>query len=172
MGEIESGAMFSHDRRYRYRLTRRIGDGEQAVMFLMLNPSKADEVRNDNTITKCVRFAEKWGFDVMHVVNLSPLMATSPAELLAGLPEPVEVRQRNMEVIEDTVAKSSRIVLAYGNHADNLAKAEGARGRVSRLTRLLRDSGHGLHCLGVTAKGHPRHPVRIAYDTALETYEP
>ena len=32
------GATFSPDRSYRYLLTRRLGFGDGAVMFLMLNP--------------------------------------------------------------------------------------------------------------------------------------
>ena len=46
MTELEVGAfpaIFSEDRRYRYFLQRRVGFGDDRVMFLMLNPSTADE---------------------------------------------------------------------------------------------------------------------------------
>ena len=172
MERVEDGAVFSRDRRYRYRLTRRVGDGERAVTFVMLNPSKADETHDDATIRKCIGFAERWGFGVMYAVNLSPFIATRPADLLKGLPEPRRVQRRNTMTVLETAAESERIVLAYGNHASRLAKPKGAGGRVSRITSLLRNSGHALHCLGVTKSGHPRHPGRIAYETALEIYEP
>ncbi len=167
MEKREGDAIFSRDGRYRYRLTRRVGDGASAVMFLMLNPSTANAVCNDNTISKCVRFTEKWLLGVMHVVNLSPMVATDPGELFANLPEPRHVQQRNIHTIRETATESDLIVVAYGNHASRFAKIGGTRGRVGRLTGLLRDSGHRLHCFGVTAKGHPRSSwsTSIQHDT-------
>jgi hypothetical protein len=41
---VHRTALFSRDRRYRYRLGRRWGDGA-AVCFVLLNPSPADERR-------------------------------------------------------------------------------------------------------------------------------
>ena len=172
MDEREGGAIFSPDRRFRYRLTRRVGDGDGAVMFLMLNPSRADETRDDPTIRKCRGFAERWGYGWMHAVNLSPYRATHPANLYEALPEPRRVRRQNTSMVLETAAGSELIVLAYGNPAERLAKTKGTRGRVGRVTRLLSESGSELHCLGVTNSGYPRHPVRIAYDTPLEAYIP
>ena len=58
------GAKFSPDRKYRYLLTRRLGFGDGAVMFLMLNPSTADVpisgrlgVTVGSTSAICHRFA-------------------------------------------------------------------------------------------------------------------
>src|SRR3546814_13880135 len=45
---MQSGATFSACRRYRYRLWRRWADGPTAALIAM-NPSTADEVRNDPT---------------------------------------------------------------------------------------------------------------------------
>ena len=171
MDEREGGAMFSPDRRYRYRLTRRVGEGERTVTFVMLNPSKADESQDDPTIRKCRGFAQRWGFGWMHAVNLSPFMATRPEDLARNLPEPPEVQQCNIRAIRETVAGADLIVAAYGNHAGRFAKIAGAHDRVGGLTRSLRNSGNKLHCLGVTAKGFPCHPGRLAYNTALEEYE-
>ncbi len=172
MDEREGGAIFSADRRYRYRLTRRIGGGESAVMFLMLNPSRADESQDDPTIRKCRGFAKRWGYGIMHAVNLSPYRATHPANLYEALPEPKRVRRQNTNIVLETASESELIVLAYGNPAERLANTKGTRGRVRRVTRLLTESGNELHCLGITNSGYPRHPVRIAYDTPLQVYEP
>ena len=170
MVAMECGAIFSADRRYRYRLTRRIDGGRGAVMFVMLNPSKADEVDDDPTIRRCRGFTKRWGYGKLYVVNLSPFMATYPADLAAGLPEPSDVQERNFRVIKETTAESDLVVVAYGNSVKNLERSDGARGRARLLTRSFADAGHELHCLGVTELGHPRHPVRLAYSTALEVY--
>lgn len=45
----ESGALFSPCRLYRYKLWRKWGDAPPAV-FVMLNPSTADEIDNDPTV--------------------------------------------------------------------------------------------------------------------------
>lgn len=165
MNEREAGAMFSADRRYRYRLTRRVGGGQSAVMFMMLNPSKADESRDDPTIRKCRGFAERWGFGWMHAVNLSPLMATRPEDLVKGLPEPVCVQDRNKRVIMETVSESDLIVVAYGNAALKFLKVEGAQNRVPEVVWPLWDADRYVYCLGTTRYRQPRHPVRVAYDT-------
>ena len=45
-------ALFSRDRTYRYRLGHRWGDGA-AACFVLLNPSTADETREDPTVRRC-----------------------------------------------------------------------------------------------------------------------
>ena len=170
MGQCKDDAIFSRDRRYRYRLTRRVDLGERTVMFLMLNPSRADKFHNDNTITKCIGFARIWGYKCLSVVNLTPHVATYPTDLPADLPEPRYVQSRNLRIVRQTAAESDLVVVAYGNSVKNLERSGGARGRARLMTRSLADAGHELHCLGVTELGHPRHPVRLAYSTALEVY--
>ena len=56
-----AGARFSPGGKYRYLLTGQVGFGQGAVMFLMMNPSTADAVRNDTTIRRCIKFANKFG---------------------------------------------------------------------------------------------------------------
>ena len=46
---VHRTALFSRDRRFRYRLGRRWGDGA-AACFVLLNPSTADETREDPTV--------------------------------------------------------------------------------------------------------------------------
>ena len=88
-------ALFSEDRRYRYLLTRQVGFGDKRVTFLMLNPSTADEERNDPTIRRCINFANAWGFGWLDVTNLSSLRATNPKEMLEAGPEPWDVWDRS-----------------------------------------------------------------------------
>ena len=54
-------AIFSKDRRHRYTLARMIRNTEperdNTVLFVCLNPSTADEVRDDPTVRRCVGYA-------------------------------------------------------------------------------------------------------------------
>ena len=57
-----AGAQLSQCRRFRYRLWR-VWDGAlPSVLFIMLNPSIADECDDDPTIRRCIGFAKAWGF--------------------------------------------------------------------------------------------------------------
>ena len=76
-------AEFDDTRTYRFLLGRELnqlhltGTGSMrlsgnAITFLMLNPSTADEFTNDRTVAKCQKMAQRWGFSQLWVVNLSP----------------------------------------------------------------------------------------------------
>lgn len=58
---IRSNAEFNKDRTHRYALQRKWGKGERHILFIGLNPSRADETFNDPTITRCINFAKDWG---------------------------------------------------------------------------------------------------------------
>ena len=56
--------IFSQDRKYRYLLERIFEDRhyseephELTVNFCMLNPSTADEIQNDPTVTRCINLS-------------------------------------------------------------------------------------------------------------------
>jgi hypothetical protein len=85
-GTVHRTALFSRDRRFRYRLGRRWGDGA-AVCLVLLNPSTADETREDPIVRRCIGFAQSLGYGALDVVNLYAYVATDPAELRrAGYP--------------------------------------------------------------------------------------
>ncbi len=54
----------------------------------MLNPSTADEQRNDPTIRRCIEFARAWQFGSVEVVNLFAYRTTDARELIR-VEEPV-----------------------------------------------------------------------------------
>ena len=58
------------------------------VLFIMPNPSTADELTEDPTINRCVGFVRSWGFVSLAVGNLFAYRATYPGELCAS-PDPV-----------------------------------------------------------------------------------
>jgi hypothetical protein len=65
----EADAEFSEDRTYRYWLARRWGPGP-ALMFVSLNPSDADEHRDDPTTRRDMDFARDFGYDAVTLLNL------------------------------------------------------------------------------------------------------
>jgi hypothetical protein len=159
-------AVISPDGLYRYQLRRMWQDRSAPVVFVMLNPSTADAHRDDATIRKCVGFARRWGRTSLTVVNLFAYRTTVPARLTAVL-DPVG--PDNDAAICRAVAEpppgASLVVVAWG-------RGGGFLGRGKAVTRLLYDAGAQPLCLGVTATGHPRHPLYLPFTTTLSEYPP
>ena len=68
--------------KYRYSLWR-IWDKEKPIFtFVGLNPSTADHVQDDPTITHCINFAKSWGGGI-YMANLFAYRATDPQEMMS-----------------------------------------------------------------------------------------
>lgn len=159
-------AILDDTRTYRYRLTRPSLASfikPPPTLWVMLNPSTADEVRNDPTIRKCRGFQFQWagnepGGECV-VVNLFALRATDPKELRHH-PDPVgpDNDEHLRRAADEVVSAKGRIVVAWG--ADRFA-----RQRAEQVHRLLWP--FRLECLGTTRNGSPRHPLYVPYSTPL-----
>ncbi len=161
-----SGADLSPCRTWRYALWR-YWDGTSdadCVLFVGLNPSTADEVRNDTTVTKCIGFARRWGYGGMYLLNLFGFRATKPAEMIQS-PDPVG--PGNDEAFNYYRTRVRLIVAAWGSppvsprHWPQWPR---------RIQAVLDRLATPVQCLGRTKDGSPRHPSRLAYETPLECW--
>ena len=157
-------ATFSPDRTYRYSLRRRLPTGAGTVNFLMLNPSTADETLDDPTIRRCIGFARAWGYAELVVTNLFALRSTDPRALL----ETVEkIDAENDRAIVEAAIAAQRVIAAWGVWGGRLElshRTQHVRGLLRQTHRPRhspRHTGIDLYHLGLTAEGHPRHPVRL-----------
>jgi hypothetical protein len=152
-----NGADFSPCRTWRYSLTRRWADGP-AMLVVGLNPSTADEVVSDPTITRCIGFARREGLAGLTMANLFAYRATDPDDMKAA-PDPVG--PENDVWLEQLAACHDVRVAAWGVHGAYLNRA----GDV--LTRELLGP---TVCFGTTMDGFPRHPLYLASNTPLVPY--
>lgn len=157
---MESGAIFDRSRRYRYKLWRRWDQTLPSMVFLMLNPSKADAEKNDQTIRTCISMAARFGCGSIEVVNLFGFCATYPEELRAAKNP---IGKDNDRYILEAASKASRVLLAWGNHGE-------MRGRSAEVLALLSTYHVNLVCLGKTKIGQPRHPLYVSAKTPLIPY--
>jgi hypothetical protein len=140
-------AVFSDCGIYRYALWREwMPHPRTRCLFIMLNPSTADSEKLDPTVTRCVDFAKRWGFDALDVANVYALRSTDPHGLLE-VADPVG--PLNDFWISRLILRSSRIVVAWGNHC----KPE----RAARVVELLGSRKAG--CFKITKTGAPEHPL-------------
>lgn len=160
------GAIFSPCRRWRYSLWRRWGTGRRIALWVMLNPSVADEQYLDPTLRRCRSFARREGCDGMVILNLFALVSTDPAGLRAA-PDPVgpgnDEHLRRVLDGDHPLAYldvAPLVVCAWGSHPAAAARSE-------QVLALVRAAGHTPMCLGRTASGAPRHPVRLASATPM-----
>ncbi len=155
-----SWAVFSKDMLYRYRLRRWWQDGLR-ILFIMLNPSTADEIQNDPTVERCERRAKALGFGGFEVVNIFALRSTDPKGLyLAKDP----VGEANVTAIDAAVLSCDEIVCAWGAHGTLLDQGE-------RVKSLLQNCNRPVKILGLTQKGMPKHPLYISYKVRPELWD-
>ena len=156
-------ANFSRCGRYRYQLTRKLNNARQAdsVTFVMLNPAKATAERNDQTIGKCIGFAERWGASELKVVNLYAYCTSYQSELYAA-EDPVG--PLNSMWLRRAMNTSKKVVCAWGKGVDPK--------RVGRFATLAKRADVTLYCLGTNLDGSPKHPARLGYSTELTRYTP
>ena len=150
---IETGAIFSPCDEYRYSLMRSwrgLWDEEKTVLFVMLNPSTADENLLDPTVRRCVGYADDWGYNKLFVGNLFALRSTDPKKLYD---HPAPIGPFNDEWLRRMHEQSDLTICAWGVHGRH-------RGRADAVRELLGD----VHILKLTKDGLPCHPLYLKKD--------
>lgn len=163
-GERQSRAVYSDCDTYRYLLARHWSGGPEAaarLLFVMLNPSTANEIDNDPTIARCESRARELGFDGYTVVNLFAYRALRPRQLRAAV---APVGPGNDTVLREAAAAAEMILCAWGDDGRFLDRDRVVEG-------LLRGSGVPLWHLGLTRKGRPRHPLYLRQDRSPERWD-
>lgn len=156
-----SGASLSSDRVYRYTLTRRWGEDNRYVLWVMLNPSTADALDDDATIRRCRGLSRGLGYDAMAVVNLFGLRSNDPTRLI-GHPDPVG--PGNDRAIADLAGFADVVIAAWGAMAF-------ARSRARAVCALLSAAAvTDLKCFGITRSGAPKHPLYLPTGSPLLPY--
>jgi hypothetical protein len=154
-GQTQIGAVISDCREYRYVLWRQWDPAKPTVLFVMLNPSTADEQYDDATIRRCMSYAKLWGFGMLRVVNLYALRSRHPGYLAI---HPAPVGPQNDRHIAAEAGRATLIVTAWGasEHLKDRDKAV-----LAGLAAAVPDK---LCYLRRTRDGHPGHPLYLPRD--------
>ena len=140
------GAIFDDTREYRYVLWRRWAEGPM-LAYIGLNPSTADEIVNDPTVTRCINFAKREGMSGMFMLNAFALRSTDPKALYT---HKSPIGHMNDAYLKFVSSMSSMTIACWGVHGAWLGRG------VHIASRLP-----GLKCFGTTKEGHPRHPLYL-----------
>lgn len=150
---------------YRYTLHRTVtptlGDTDRGLLvWIMLNPSTADDDVDDPTIRRVKQFTADAGYSELHVVNLFARRCTRPVHLFdAGDP----VGPRNNEVIREALDMADGVVEAYGAWSPSWRDRLLPRRDIFVCNELVTRQRTSM-CLW------PRHPLYVAKSQPLVEY--
>lgn len=147
-----SRVWYSPCQHYRYGLSRLWDSQSAAVLFIMLNPSTADELRNDPTVARCETRARQMGFGGVMIANLFAFRATQPRDLKRAK-EPKGVL--NDQVLQHWVREAGLTIAAWGVHGAYCQRGAEVAAHIPA----------DLYHLGLTKHGHPRHPLYVSFET-------
>ena len=141
---MNKGAIFSEDNIYRYQLSRIWDEEKPKILFIMLNPSTADEFVEDPTIRRIVNYAKDWGYGSVYVGNLYAFRSTDPKGL-NSVEDPIG--PENITHIQTLIGLVDKVVYAWGNE----------RKEPEWLKKLV----DAPYCIDISKKGIPKHPLYL-----------
>lgn len=152
MSEI-SGAEFSPCRKHRYSLWRIWDRSKPLVMFIGLNPSQADENKNDPTIIRVCQIAKHNGYGGVYMTNCFSYISTDPDKLYdcSGWTE-------NAMKIGYIAAKCKDVVFAWGNFS--IVRKLG-------VDYILTQHFPNALALHINKNGSPKHPLYCKANSIL-----
>lgn len=147
---MKKDAILSDCRKYRYALWRIWDCSLPYLLFIGLNPSTADEKKDDPTIRKCIKYAKYWEYGGFYMANLFAFRATDSSKLYK---EKKPIGQNNDEWIVKLSKKARIVVAAWGNNGNYLDRSK-------KVVNMIPD----LYCLKKNNSGEPTHPLYLNID--------
>lgn len=160
MTEPIATAIFSEDRVFRYNWARLLSDKPGRALLIGVNPSKADEYRSDNTVTRWCNFVQRFGYGIAEVGNLHGFRATDPANMKAAYDS---VGPYNDWYLIEAIRRCDLVVVGWGIHGAFMERDE-------EVLNLIILENKSPYCLGKTKEGFPRHLSRLANNAELVRY--
>lgn len=151
---MRKGAKISKCGTYRYYLNRIWDDKRPKIMFIMLNPSTADQVKDDPTIRRLIAFTKKWGYGGFYVCNLFAYRNKSIKELKHQIKSGFDVvGPENDKVMLKVFAREGieKVIFAWGTNGSLM-------GRDNVVRALFKEA----YYLELTKEGHPKHPLYLS----------
>lgn len=152
MVKISRFADISNDKKDRFSLSRIWDSKKPKALYIMLNPSYADDESDDPTIRRLIFFSKKFKFGGFYVTNLFTQITPYPKELNMDN----NSKKKNLIIISELIKKSDLIVYAWGNLVSE----------PMQLRKLIESP----LCFGINKNGTPKHPLYLRSDTKLQDF--
>ena len=171
-----SFCLFSECGCYRWILKRELLTGKKSIVFIGLNPSKANSSNNDRTLTRIINFCTRWNYKNIYVINLFGLIAKSPIQLSKSN-EPIGgnnnlITIKSLEFWREN--NNCDLWLGWGDKG----QLDGRDRRVLKLIKNFSNSkskennySKRVLSLGLSKKGNPRHPLHMPNQSLLRRFD-
>ena len=142
-------AEFSIDKKERYSLKREWDKSKNKILYIMLNPSFADDKDDDPTIRRLINFTKKFNYGGFLVGNIFTTITPNPKEL----DKSKGMSDKNFEELIKLINKVDQIVYAWGSSIEE--------------PQLLKKLVLNPKCFGKNLNGTPKHPLYLPSQTKL-----
>lgn len=156
--------ILSPDRLHRMCLSRAVANRGKVIVFIGVNPSKADQSVPDSTDKKWRVFGTLNGARIVLYVNLFTLRATDVSEL--GRTEVVNYSHAD-DWLQSAFSVADLIVPCWGSRS-KIPKS--LHGRIAEVEAMLKQQSAPVKVFGLTKSGDPMHPLMLAYTTSLKPW--
>lgn len=170
-----SNASFSDNRQYRWWLHRQWTFGLGLLLFIGLNPSRADGERDDPTLRRLQAFAKSWGYQELLVVNLFARISPHPSALQRAS-DPVGVENdKVLQVCFERWARDPQMDLwcgwgMSGGRGHRACDVLHALQPLRRQRQVHCPNAKGPLSLALTQTGEPRHPLYAPRQSTLSPF--
>lgn len=158
MSETSKGAEFSECGKYRYVLWRIWNEQLPKSMCIGLNPSTANSVDDDPTISNLTRILKSCGYGGLYITNLFALISSNPEDL-RQCPDPVKDNDAWLNRVYNICGEE--IIFCWG--AFPMAEY--------RAKQVVRQYPMAM-CFGKNKGGSPKHPLYLKNDVKPQFYKP
>lgn len=160
---IKSTAIVSDDGNYRYRLTRVWDSNKERVAVIMLNPSKANELKSDKTVMNITNFLIDNDFGSVDIVNLFSYMSTDSSKLHK---REEQFERYNNTYIQLAFEEADIIIIAWVRDDTKYIKK-----RKIEIEKMLIPYKSKTKCFKDSEGIKPRHPRDLGDKWTLEDYD-
>lgn len=148
---IIRSAIFSDDKKYRYKLERTFNEDLLKVAFVGVNPSIADDIDDDKTIIKCINYAKNWGYGGIVMVNLFAYISTDPS-VLKIIDKPIGAdNDKYLNEVFNSQGTVGKIICCWGENGKLL-------GRDQEVLKMIDKP----YCLKINVDKSPAHPLYLS----------
>lgn len=139
----------SIDKKHRLMLSRHWNLNKPSLLYIMFNPSIADDEVDDPTIRRLISFSRTYNYGGFYVANLYTYITPNPKIIDTS----VGIKKNNFKIIKNLTNKVDDVVYAWGNSIVE----------PSELRNLITSP----LCFGKNINGSPKHPLYLSSKSKL-----
>ena len=157
-------------------MKRELSIGKRTLVFIGLNPSKANSSNNDSTLIRIINFCSKWNYKNIYVINLFGLISKSPSQLSKSK-DPVGsnndlITLKTLEFWRKNI--NCDLWLGWGDKGKLYRRDRKVLKLIKNLSKVdSRENNYSRRvlALGFSKKGSPRHPLYMPNESFLKPFE-